>query len=190
MGIGKPTSARLWMEGSVTALFMLFCLSLFPFTLTCYRSSVQNAVEAGKLGQDLPHAPSSSESLAEEASINAFNGSTWSVRSGFSTIVALCFGYYAQPRGSMHFPNSCRTWRLSQLFAILDTVAVIGRVGWIRLETINDGKAIPSISCLAVSIQEIRTAADDAGLKLKAKMKAKRETISQKLWEMKVGRTH
>lgn len=48
----------------------------------------------------------------------------WSAGSAFFTVTATCFGFYAQPRGSLLFSKSGRVWRLSPLYALADTITI------------------------------------------------------------------
>jgi hypothetical protein len=52
----------------------------------------------------------------------------WSAGSAFFTLTALTFGYIAHPRGCMIFERSGRMWRLTPLFALVETCMVWTRV--------------------------------------------------------------
>ena len=56
------------------------------------------------------------------------NDSNWSAGSAFFTLTALTFGYYAHPPGSIFLLDSRRTWRLSPIFALTETIILVKRL--------------------------------------------------------------
>ena len=63
-----------------------------------------------------PNSPNNSTEphVAPDSECNEAN---WSSGSAFYTVIALCFGYYSQPRGGLVAAGSGRTWRLSPILA-------------------------------------------------------------------------
>ena len=95
----------------------------------------------------------------------------WSAGSAFFTVTATCFGFYAQPRGSLLFSKSGRVWRLSPLYALEDTIAIF----WVGIYALGEYHQLyrrwPSLRAIAVSILVMRNANDRDALKDTASVK-------------------
>ena len=89
----------------------------------------------------------------------------WSAGSAFFTVTATCFGFYAQPHGSLLFSKSGRVWRLSPLYALADTINIV----WVWIYTLGRlyqlDRRWPSFRAIAVSIPVMRNASDKDALK-------------------------
>ena len=135
------------------ALFLLCNVALHLLLLCCFR----------------PHFLSASISNEGQDELQALSGhgiypsqllppSRWAAGSAFFTVMATCFGYYAQPRGSLLFTKSGRAWRLSPLFALSDTIMIfwVSSHALLRLRALKQPR--PSLRTIAVSILVMRNA--------------------------------
>ena len=115
-----PTPPRVQLV--LVEVFLGFSVLILLFTLYSIRpdiletENVQVGDELAVIAQD--------KTGAAEAGSQLHNKSPWASRSAFLPIMALCFGYFVQPRGSNLFPRCGRAWRLSPLFALADTASI------------------------------------------------------------------
>lgn len=90
----------------------------------------------------------------------SLSSAQWSAGSAFFTVAATCFGFYAQPRGSLLFSKSGRVWRLSPLYAFADTITIF----WVWTNALcrvhQFYQRWPSFRTMAVSILVMRIAND------------------------------
>jgi len=75
----------------------------------------------------------------------------WSAGSAFFTLTALTFGYIAHPRGCMIFDRSGRMWRLTPLFALIETYMV-----WTRIVSSALKKPGPSFRVICNALMAVR----------------------------------
>lgn len=67
----------------------------------------------------------SEQTKEESQTLPRCSDSNWSAGSAFFTVSALCFGYYAYPRGSLILIRSGRSWRLSPVLAAEETILIV-----------------------------------------------------------------
>lgn len=146
-------------------------LTLFGGLMVAYFSSILYVFRLASLGDSHISSPSivspegqrarglvEAPAEAARSAINPCSPNLWTAGSAFFTVMSLCFGYYAQPRGCQLFRKAGRTWRLSPLFAIADIIAIFWISTYILLQLRKRGQDRSSFRTLAVSILAMRIA--------------------------------